>query len=278
MGATLDAYTSREHTLFHMQCFPNDVSKCVNILGDMLQNPRFDKNMIEDERDTIKTELEESNKDTQETIMEAVHFNCFRDHMIGQPILGDIDNIQNVTQDMIRQYHATHYVGKNLVVVATGNVDHKQVVDMVNREFGRLNKNSPEGLEKINTEKPHYTPSCMFMRDDELYNAGVGVFYDAPSWFHEDYYACLLLERIIGTYNFERNGQSHLNDPFKQYSTFESYMGNMPDVTKGLSIYSPYRDCGLFGTYMYGNEVFSRYMAYAGIYIPAHYGLNVIIS
>ena len=258
-----------------MQCFPQDVAKAVNILGDMIQNPRFDKNMIEDERDTIKTELEESNKDTQETIMEGVHFNCYRDHMIGQPILGDIDNIQNVTQDMIRQYHSTHYVGKNLVVVATGNVNHKQVVDMVNNEFGKLHKNSPEGLEKINTEKPLYTPSCMFMRDDELYNAGVGVFYDAPSWHHEDYYACLLLERVVGSYNLEKNGPSHLNDPYKQYSTLEAYLGTMPDVTKATTIYSPYRDCGLFGTYMYGNEVFARYMAYTGIFVPAHYGVDV---
>jgi predicted Zn-dependent peptidase len=137
-GATLDAYTSREHTLFHMTCFQKDVKNCVSILGDMLQNPLLNKNQVDEEKDTIKTELEESNKDTQETIMEGVHFNCFRDHMIGQPILGDIDNIYNVTQDMIREYHANNYVGKNLVVVGTGGVNHQEFVDMVANEFGQL--------------------------------------------------------------------------------------------------------------------------------------------
>ena len=136
-GCTLDAYTSREHTLFHMTCFKNDVKRCVSILGDMMQNPLLNKAQVDEEKDTIKTELEESNKDTQETIMEGVHFNCFRDHMIGQPILGDIDNIYNVTQDMIREYHANNYVGKNLVVVGTGGVNHKEFVEMVANEFGQ---------------------------------------------------------------------------------------------------------------------------------------------
>lgn len=138
MGASLDAYTSREHTLFHMSCLKNDVRKCVDILGDILQHPQLSKNFIEQEKDTIKTELEESGKDPQETIMEAAHFNCFRDHVMGQPILGDIDNIYSVTQDMVKEYHATHYVGKNLVIVGVGNLNHKEFVDMVAAAFGNL--------------------------------------------------------------------------------------------------------------------------------------------
>lgn len=273
MGATLDAYTSREHTLFHMQCFPKDVSRCVDILGDIIQNPLLGKEQINDEKDTIKTELEESNKDMQEIIMEAAHFNSYRDHYMGQPILGDIDNIYNVTQDMVKQYHATNYVGKNLVIVGTGNVNHREFVDMVSREFSNLNKNPAPGLEKLNMDKPIYTPSCMFMRDDEFYNCGVGVYYDAPSWHHEDYYAFLLMERVIGNYSLDRNGPARLNDPSKQYTTIEYALGILPDVTKAQTTYMPYRDCGLFGMYIYGNEVFSRNMCYYGISMPANYGL-----
>jgi processing peptidase subunit beta len=273
MGATLDAYTSREHTLYHMQCFPKDVSKCVNILGDILQNPLLGKNQINEEKDTIKTELEESNKDVQEIIMEAAHFNSYRDHYMGQPILGDIDNIYNVNQDMVKEYHMTHYVGQNMIVVATGNVNHKEFVEQVSREFGSLNKNPPPGFQKKNTDKPIYTPSMMMMRDDENYNAGIGVFFDAPSWNHEDYYAFLLMERITGNYSADRNGYARLNDPIKQYSTLEANMADRPDISKACAIYTPYRDCGLFGTYFFGNEVWVRYMAYQGLSMPANYGL-----
>jgi len=110
------------------------------------------------------------------------------------------------------------------------------------------------------------------MRDDELYNASIGVFYDAPSWFHEDYYSFLLLERLMGSYQLDKNGLSHLNDYSKQYSMLEGWCAAMPDVHKAQAIYSPYRDCGLFGTFITGNEVFTKQMAYTGIFIPASYG------
>lgn len=138
IGATLDAYTSREHTLFHMSCFKNNVSNCVDILSDMIQNPLLSNESITEEKDTILTELEHSNKDPQETIMEAIHFNSYRDHMIGSPILGDIDNIYNVNKQMIEEYYHTNYHGSNLIVIGTGGVNHDQFVQMVAEKFGNM--------------------------------------------------------------------------------------------------------------------------------------------
>jgi len=136
-----------------------------------------------------------------------------------------------------------------------------------------MNKNAAPGLIKLNMEKPIYTPSCMFMRDDEFYNLGCGVYYDAPSWHHEDYYAFLLMERVVGNFSLDRNGPARLNDSSKQYSTLEYAVVANPDITKVQTTYMPYRDCGLFGMYFYGNEVFSRYMCYFGTAMPANYGL-----
>jgi processing peptidase subunit beta len=137
-GATLDAYTSREHTLFHMTCFKNGINGCIDILSDMIQNPLLNDQMIAEEKDTITSELEHSNKDSQETIMEAVHFSSYRDHMIGSPILGDIDNIEKVNKKMIEEYYFTNYVGKNLIIIATGGVDHDKFVTQVSEKFGNL--------------------------------------------------------------------------------------------------------------------------------------------
>lgn len=115
VGAHLNAYTSREHTLYHMQVFKNDLPRAVDLLGDVLTNSLYNKNQIEAERETIIQELEETNKDQMETLMENVYFNIYREHMMGQPILGDRDNINAVSQDMIKEFHATHYTGENLV-------------------------------------------------------------------------------------------------------------------------------------------------------------------
>lgn len=124
MGSQFNAYTSREFTLYHMQSFPDGVRKSVEILGDVLTNSIYDNQAVISERETIWTELEDVNTDSKETLMENVYYNIFREHMMGQPILGDIDNIKSITRDMVVDFHQTNYFGENIVIVGTGKIEH----------------------------------------------------------------------------------------------------------------------------------------------------------
>ena len=49
-------------------------------------------------------------------------------------------------------------------------------------------------------------------------------------------------------------------------------LGDLVDVTRHECIYSPYSDCGIFGHYFFGNEVFTRQMNYCGVCLPTIYG------
>jgi len=45
-------------------------------------------------------------------------------------------------------------------------------------------------------------------------------------------------------------------------------------VTRADCHYFAYSDCGIFGNYFYGNEIFTRHMNYCGVHLPtvyAHY-------
>ena len=53
MGAHLNAYTSREQTVFYAKCLSGDVEKAVEILSDILTNSTFGKQEIERERGVI---------------------------------------------------------------------------------------------------------------------------------------------------------------------------------------------------------------------------------
>lgn len=56
-GNQLNAYTSREFTLYHMLSFKNDVPHAVDVLGDMLCNSLYQRFHVELEKDTIWQEL-----------------------------------------------------------------------------------------------------------------------------------------------------------------------------------------------------------------------------
>ena len=82
-----------------------------------------------------------------------------------------------------------------------------------------------------NLEKAVFNPGLLMIRDDEMVNSSIGVFYDAPSWKHEDFYSFLMLQRMIGSYEINTHS-THLNDVQKQYNAMHTLLGDLVDVTR----------------------------------------------
>ena len=76
---------------------------------------------------------------------------------------------------------------------------------------------------------------------------------------------------MFGNYQIDRHAE-HLNDSGKQYNAVHVLLGNLVDVTRQECLFSPYSDCGIFGNWFFGNEVFTRQMNYCGVALPTIYG------
>ena len=55
-----------------MLAFKNDISHAVDVLGDMLCNSKYERYHVELEKETIWQELQSTNDDSFETLMENV--------------------------------------------------------------------------------------------------------------------------------------------------------------------------------------------------------------
>jgi processing peptidase subunit beta len=161
----------------------------------------------------VKEEVAQEHDDNHnryfETTIENCHFNVYREHMMGQPTKGDRDNIQQISADNLRDFHTTHYFGDNIVVVGAGNINHDEFVAQVSASFQSLPKQTAGKI--LGKERPIYIPALLFIRDDEMVNSNVGVFYDAPSIKDADYYSFLLLQNMFGSYRIDKHA-GHLND------------------------------------------------------------------
>lgn len=69
MGAHLNAYTSREQTVFYAKCLSRDVPKAVEILSDIIQNSKLGEAEIERERGVILREMQEVESNLQEVVL-----------------------------------------------------------------------------------------------------------------------------------------------------------------------------------------------------------------
>ena len=135
MGARGHHTHQREFTTHGINCFKGDVGRTIELLGDIVCNPAFNQEDFEIVKENTNTIHENNHRQYKRTLLENVHYNAYKNSMMGQPIRGDRDNLRNLTLDQIKSFHATHYHGDNVMVIAVGNVDHQQVVDLAEQHF-----------------------------------------------------------------------------------------------------------------------------------------------
>lgn len=177
-----------------MTAFKKDLPQALGILGDMLTNSLYRPQDVENERSTIHRELIETRKAMPlETTIEISHRGIFSKQQIGLPILGDIRNMQTISRDMIQDYHDRHYVGSNIYLVAAGDINHDELVACVEESFP-LPRDTPT---PSIYDKPVFCPGMSTLRQDNLQHTNMVIVHEAPSFFEHDFFAYLLLQRIV---------------------------------------------------------------------------------
>jgi mitochondrial-processing peptidase subunit beta len=78
LGAHLNAYTSREQTVYYAKSFRKDVPTAVDIISDILQNSKLETSAIERERDVILREQQEVDKQLEEVVFDHLHAVAFQ--------------------------------------------------------------------------------------------------------------------------------------------------------------------------------------------------------
>jgi predicted Zn-dependent peptidase len=101
------------------------IQDAIEILGDILLHSKFTAESVYNEYSTIYSELEHCHEDKWDTLLETSHFTMFRNQVIGQPILGMLNNIRKVNREMVLEFHRRHYCGKNIVITGAGNIGHE---------------------------------------------------------------------------------------------------------------------------------------------------------
>merc|ERR1719482_1644796 len=145
MGGHLNAYTSREQTVYYAKVLKKDVPQATELLSDILTNSTFSEAAVERERDVILREMEEVESITEEVIFDMLHECAFVGTPLARTILGPEKNIKSITADDIKQYVTTHYTAPRMVFAASGAVDHDALTTMVGDHFGSVAETAPPG-------------------------------------------------------------------------------------------------------------------------------------
>lgn len=248
MGGHLNAYTSRESTVYYAKAFNADVPATVNILSDILQNSKLDKGAIERERDVILRESEEVDKQLEEVVFDHLHATAFQGQPLGRTILGPAENIQSIQRDDLVDYIKTNYTADRMVLVGAGGIPHAQLVELAEKHFSGL-PTEPYSAASANLamqqkRKPHFVGSEVRILDENIPTANIAIAVEGVSWKDEDYFTALVTQAIVGNWDKAMGNAPHMGSKLSGFI----HQNNL--ANSFMSFSTSYSDTGLWGIYL----------------------------
>jgi len=243
MGGHLNAYTSREQTVFYAKVFKDDVPKAMEILSDILSSSNLSEAAIEREKDTILREMEEVENQTEEVVFDRLHETAYRNTALGRTILGPVENIRGMTRKMIVDYIESNYTAPRMVVAGAGAVSQKQLVDLSEKYFGGFPATPKNGVApKI--EPGHFTGSDLRHRIDDMEEAHIAIAFPVGGWTDPDTFPVMVMQQLLGSWDQSNQVGKHQRSPLIS-AVAEEHMAKSV-----MSFNTQYSDTGLFGVYL----------------------------
>ncbi len=140
LGGELNAATSRETTVVYARVPDERLETALDVITDMVFEPAFAE--VDSEREVVLEEIAMVEDTPQDLVHDIVAEAVFGGHPLGRPVIGRADVIAAVDRNALAEYHASAYVGSNVVVAAAGNVEHARLVELLDaRRSGAPGRN-----------------------------------------------------------------------------------------------------------------------------------------
>lgn len=194
VGGEINAYTTRENTVFYTSSLKKYFGRNLDLLSDLVFNATFLEKELEKEKKVVLEEIEMYLDSPEDSLYDEYFFELFKDHALGYNILGTPDSLNGLNKKGIEQFIDQYYTTDNLVLSICGNVSLNRAKDLAEKFFSPYNlstnsikRESPSSLQKFNirTEKDFYQSHSIL---------------GAPAYSrkHDNRFAMMVLNNVLG--------------------------------------------------------------------------------
>ncbi len=194
IGASVNAFTTKEYTFFYVRALKKRIGKAADILFDMLINPALNENDIETEKGVIIEEIAMYEDDPSDVCSELTEKTLFKGDKLAFEILGTRETVKSITREKILTYMKQNYTGENIVIGISGNFDEKELSEKVENYFSSL---PAKGEKRIDTPLPFNMGFALKEMPTE--QTHISLSFKGVGLCHEDLYALQVCAFILGT-------------------------------------------------------------------------------
>ena len=139
LGGRDNAFTSRDMTAYHQQVPSGRLKEVMELEADRFAHNQWVDDEFKREIEVIKEERRQRVDDQPRALLgEALSATAWVAHPYRRPVIGWMNDIENLTPDDVRSFHQRWYVPANAAVVVAGDVDPAQVLEWAQATYGQI--------------------------------------------------------------------------------------------------------------------------------------------
>jgi predicted Zn-dependent peptidase len=197
LGASNNAYTSRELTCFYASVIPENFRSVQSLLAKMMR-PALRQSDFDTEKSVILEEIAMYADNPFWVLYEESVARHYKQHGLGHRVLGTNESIKALTRDEMENYFNQRYAADNTVVALAGRVDFDEAVDQIASLCG-------DWQQSVGTREatpPSVGSEPFTLRDARVHRGYlIGISQAPPANADERYAAALLMQMLGGIDN-----------------------------------------------------------------------------
>jgi len=135
LKAAYNGGTSDETVSYYMFLPSSNVSGAIDVLADLVREPRFDNDELARERFVVLSEFQRDMSQPTFALSRAVDKRLWGDGFIRKNTIGDQTALLTVTPDHLDEIFHRYYIPNNAALVVTGDVSAPAVFQMAHHAF-----------------------------------------------------------------------------------------------------------------------------------------------
>ncbi len=155
-GGELNGFTTELMTAFWCKMPSNKLNVALDVLGDMVKNPKFDEKELEKERQVIFEEIKMYKDNPRLYVMDEVQKSLY-DGTMGVNLIGTFETMGKINRKKMLEKFKEVYTPNNLILGVVGDADFEKIIEFAEKNFGKEKGKIPKQKfnlrNKIKTEK-----------------------------------------------------------------------------------------------------------------------------
>lgn len=133
-GGQLNAFTAQEVTSYWFKLPSEYLFYGIDILIDMLKNPRFDDEKFEKEKRVVLEEIKMYHDNPMQCVFEQIEKNLY-EKPFGDLVIGSKESVSALKRDFVFEYFKKNYSPENYIVTLVGDADFDEVCEYFEKSF-----------------------------------------------------------------------------------------------------------------------------------------------